>query len=332
MFGHGSVPRILEQIGWIWLAWIFWLACALALLLLLNCALRLVHLPVLPEYIQVFIALAAMITMTAFGTMEANNIKVRTLLIDSPRVPESVGDYTIAMISDMHIGNAATEYRVKRAIELVTQAKPHLILSAGDMLDGHGERERNLMSLVAGMSGQETCQKLAVFGNHDVYSSIEFSRECHSLAGFRVLEDEGVAVNDWLWIYGEKDPAQHRNDKEPSAAITSEDNWPLELHEGYPVFRILLKHRPEGFSRVFGEKAPFELELSGHSHGGQIIPFNYLVRLQHPYKEGILHTLANGMTLYVSRGTGLWGMPFRVGAPPEVTLITLRHCDPEPEN
>lgn len=334
ILGHYTVGRYLEQASWIWLAWSMWLGFGFAALyagsyavslLMRYCGHPVSHLSLTHS---VYGALAMVLLATLWGTIEVNCIRLKTVDISSPAVPKADDGYKIALISDVHLGNAATEWRVARTVELVNDAHPNLILSAGDLIDGRGERVEQLAALLNGMHGVEGCRKIGVFGNHDVYSTLGNSRRLHGVAGFELLANSAADINDWLWLYGEDDPASGWHPGHESMPLRDANG-----QETYPQlnsprhFCLLLKHRPDGCSSVFGEKAGFALELSGHSHGGQIFPFNLLVRLQHRYTESELHTLPDGMKLYVSPGTGVWGMPFRVLARPEVTLFVLHHAN-----
>ena len=335
VFGRGGIPRFLEQASWIWLAWVFWFGCAQAVLLVWNAMMYCVHragyagMPQFSAFAALCISAGFVALMTIWGLVEANALRTVAVEIRSSRIPAEADGFKLALISDVHIGKAATEWRVEKTIALVNEAAPDIVLSAGDLIDGNGERERRLASLLQAISTRDGGKsKFAVFGNHDAYSGLAFSREGHEAAGFTLLEDEGVAVNDWLWLYGESDPACHPRNGEanhPAPYIQPPElPQPAEL-KAPNLFTILLKHRPDGFSSRFGKDAPFCLELSGHSHGGQIFPFNFLVRLQYPFTEGKLHTLPNGMLMYVTPGSGVWGPPFRVLARPEITIFTFRH-------
>ena len=141
-----------------------------------------------------------------------------------------------------------------------------------------------------------------------------------------MLRGGSVVVAGRLRLAGVDDPAGartgDRHNTDEAAALSA---------EGPRLATILLKHRPDVSKAVLGR---FDLQLSGHTHGGQIFPFWQFVRLFYPLRPG-LHRLENGAALYVSRGAGTWGPPMRVLSPPEVTLITLKapattshlHCE-----
>ena len=312
MFANRSqslLMRTWTQFCWIWLAWSFWLACSFIAMDLLNLAVGVVsHMlnknaflfPLVPDLAKGIIGMAVVAAFSVWGVIEAYDIKVRHIDIDSPFAPE--GGYRIVYVSDLHIGSACSWRKFKKIKGLLDELEGDLFLSGGDLIDGRGVKEENMARMLYMLKTQ---RRIGVYGNHEVYTGLDYARRLHDVAGIRLLENETVDVDGWLRIYGEADPA---NGAGPEAAMP-----------GVGRFSILLKHRPDAWKR-----GGFTLQLSGHSHGGQIFPFNFLVRMQYPYKEGVLHELNGGTSLYVSNGTGLWGPPFRVMAPPEIVVLNLR--------
>jgi predicted MPP superfamily phosphohydrolase len=151
----------------------------------------------------------------------------------------------------------------------------------------------------------------AVTGNHEYYAGLENSLSFLRNAGFTVLRGASAKAGG-IVLVGVDDPTalssgpQARLDTSKAlASVTAND------------FIVLLKHQP-----VVGSDTPFDLQLSGHIHGGQIFPFVYLTRLTYGVHTGLTE-LADGRRLYVSRGAGTWGPPIRLFAAPEITLITI---------
>ena len=327
LFRGSHVPDFITQASWTWLAWVFWLftaffACdiwelsiyginAVRLMRSPDSAPILLHLCPSPK-ISAFIAIGFVAIASIWGVIESYQIKVKTIDVFTDAIPTDTPTYRIALISDLHIGPALSNRKLRKIITILKDNQTDLLLSAGDLIDGKGDREMSLAKRIAELTPPDG--KLAVFGNHDVYSSLAFSRECHDASGFKLLEDTGFSPQPWLFIFGEKDPADGWHPgklKSTNAGDTAQ--VPKDC------FSILLKHRPD-----FSTNSKFDLQLSGHSHGGQIFPFTLLVRLQYKYKESVLHDIDGGRSLYVSMGTGLWGPPFRVLAPPEITIFTIR--------
>ena len=162
--------------------------------------------------------------------------------------------------------------------------------------------------------------KFAVTGNHEAYVGPARSQAVTERAGFRMLSYQGVRVDDVIHIAGVDDPAVYNRVKMDGRAERAVlRRFPKE------AFTVLLKHQPR-VDRASVEW--FDLQLSGHTHGGQIFPFHWITRLVYPARTG-LSRIGPDTWLYVSRGTGTWGPPIRFLAPPELTLIEL---DPVPDS
>jgi len=327
LYRGSHVPDFITQASWTWLAWVFWLftaffACdiwelsiygvnAIKLALNPDSTPVLLHLCPTPK-ISAFIAIGFVAFASVWGVIESYYIRVNNVDVFTDAIPEDAQPYKIAFISDLHIGPALSDRKLRKIITLLKDNQTDLLLSAGDLIDGRSEREMKRSERLAELVPKDG--KFAVFGNHDVYSSLDYSRKCHGTAGFTLLEDTAANPQPWLYIFGEKDPAEGwhpgklKSTNAGDTAVIPKDS-----------FSILLKHRPD-----FNINSKFDLQLSGHSHGGQIFPFTLLVRLQYKHKESRLHDKGNGRSLYVSSGTGLWGPPFRVLAPPEITIFTIR--------
>jgi predicted MPP superfamily phosphohydrolase len=156
-----------------------------------------------------------------------------------------------------------------------------------------------------------------VTGNHEYYSGVDaWLAELRQL-GLRILMNEHVVIDHGssaLVVAGVPDysAGYFRREHQPDAAAALRGAPPGAV-------KVLLAHQPR--AALTAEPAGFHLQLSGHTHGGQFLPWNFFVRLQQPYTAG-LHRLG-GMWLYVSRGTGYWGPPKRFGAPSEITELLL---------
>jgi len=183
-----------------------------------------------------------------------------------------------------------------------------VLVATGDVLDSPYADMRAMAAMMAQVA--PPLGKYAIFGNHEFYSGVATSTQFLESAGFTILRHDAVDVGPYLWIAGIDDRAGRRPDLE------------RELLSRQPVgrrFRLLLKHRPLVSEDSLGR---FDLQLSGHTHGGQIYPWHYITRMQFRYVYG-LHELGKGSRLFLSTGTGTWGPPMRLGAWPEVVLIRL---------
>jgi predicted MPP superfamily phosphohydrolase len=244
------------------------------------------------------LALAAL----GYGLIEARQIQVEEINITTPKLAtESV---TIAQISDLHLGMMMGDAFLDRVIAKLREIKPDIVVATGDIVDGQGD---NLDALARHFkSYTPPLGAYAVTGNHEYYAGLENSLRFLRNAGFTVLRGESAKAGG-IVLVGVDDHSVQTPDQQARldtrkalASVTAND------------FIVLLKHQP-----VVDGDTPFDLQLSGHIHGGQIFPFVYLTR------HTGLTELADGRLLYVNRGAGTWGPPIRLFAPPEITLITI---------
>ena len=267
-----------------------------------------------PATVRFFIPLLIAIVAAAYGFFEANNIRTERVHISSPKIPREAGRIKIAQISDVHLGLIVREGRLSKILDVVRREQPHILVSTGDLFDGQAFEVDGISTLFEEI--RPPLGKYAVTGNHEYFSGIERALDFAKRAGFVVLRGSGATISGLINIAGVDDPAgrsrgQYREVSEEELL----SNLPQEK------FTLFLKHRPEVGGRSEGL---FDLQLSGHTHRGQIFPFRFLVKLSYPYIAG-LYTLEKGSKLYTSRGSGTWGPPFRVFSPPEVTIIELMH-------
>ncbi|MCX6641100.1 MAG: metallophosphoesterase [bacterium] len=271
--------------------------------------------PLKPSARLVFLLPMALgVVIFIYGIFEANNLRVERVTIRSSKLSASISNFKIAQISDIHSGINHQKRIIDRTVAILKDESPDLLISTGDMFDS-GDFDHAFDPL---KSIEPRFGKFAVTGNHEFYAGLERALKCTREAGFIVLRGETAEVGGFLNIVGVDDPAgnySHKNPKEDEAALLS--SVPPDR------FTLLLKHQPRVDVRSLGK---FDLMLSGHTHNGQIFPFNLLVRPFYTASAGLL-ILAGGSQLYVSRGTGTWGPPIRFLAPPEVTIIEIVSAD-----
>ncbi len=276
----------------------------------------------LPEFISLTtssrIALLLASVASIYACIEAGRIRTDHVVITSPKILASVSRIRIVQISDLHIGLLLQKDRLKKILEKIRETEPDILISTGDLVDGKLNREdamselNPLAALLASVPASSG--KFAIIGNHEVYAGLSQSVDFSRAAGFTMLRNRSISLANNITITGIDDPAAN-----PQA----HDNPLIEtalLNSVSPEsFHLLLKHRPKILPESDGR---FDLQLSGHVHGGQIFPFNLLVRLVHPIPCGTTITKA-GSHIHVSRGTGTWGPPMRLFVPPEITVIDI---------
>lgn len=237
----------------------------------------------------------------ALGSPRLQNVSV-TL----KRLPAAFDKLRIVQISDLHVGPTIKKDYVEDVVAKTNALNPDIIVITGDLVDGTVELLRDDVAPIGNLKA-----RLGVFfctGNHEYYSGVAGWLQYLPTIGVTVLDNRNVRLGDNLYIAGVDDWTARPDLTNALAGIP----------EGAET--ILLAHQPK---QIFdAAKAKVGLQLSGHTHGGQIWPFGLLVRLAQPYVAGLADH--EGTQIYVSRGTGFWGPPMRFGAPSELTHIELR--------
>lgn len=318
--GYETLARVMSYTGYIWMG-IMLIFFTISLLLELSRLLiytggLILHrdfsylkVPPLHAFIlPLFISLG----VNAYGYFEAKNIRIENITITSAKIPESSGRIRIVQVSDVHIGLIVRNERLRRMVEEIKKLEPDIVVSTGDLVDGQLNNLEGPTALLREIHPR--LGKFAITGNHEFYAGIRQSVDFMRDAGFVVLRGEGVNVTGEINIAGVDDPAGARYGL-PSGVS---EHRMLSLLSG-KYFTLLLKHQPVVNGAVSGL---FDLQLSGHTHGGQIFPFNLVTSRFFQYHRGYFD-LPNHSYLYVNRGAGTWGPPIRFLSPPEITVIDL---------
>jgi len=257
------------------------------------------------------------VAVTLVGLVNARRL-ARVKHVDVPVVglPPALNGYTIAQISDVHVGPTIKRKYVSAIVDKVNSLGADAIAITGDLVDGTVARLARHTAPLARLSAPDGT--FFVTGNHEYYSGADaWIAELRRL-GVTVLMNEHVVRTRGaasLMIAGVADyTAHHFNPAHKSDPRQAAHGAPKGL-----ALRVLLAHQPR--TATAAAEAGFDLQLSGHTHGGQFFPWNLFVPLQQPYVSG-LNRLGT-MWIYTSRGTGYWGPPKRFGAPSEITLVRL---------
>jgi uncharacterized protein len=263
-----------------------------------------------------FLSLSLSLLTSCYGYFEARNIRTERITIKSQKIPVGMGTLRIVQISDVHLGLLVREDRLKKILDTVKDARPDILVSTGDLVDGQVCRVNGLSDLLNEI--RPRLGKFAITGNHEFYAGFDQAKCFTEDAGFRLLRGEAVTVADIINIVGVDDPAGRIL---KGSLPVSEKN----LLAGIPrdKFTLFLKHRPLLDDESIGL---FDLQLSGHVHKGQIFPFSIVTWLYYPVQAGFA-SVSKDSFLYVSRGAGTWGPPIRFLAPPEIAIIDLAHKD-----
>jgi len=231
------------------------------------------------------------------------------------RWPEALDGFRIAQISDIHIGPILGRRFSRELADRVNALAPDLVAVTGDLVDGSVSKLRDEVAPFADLRGR--CGVYFVTGNHDHYSGAQgWSSRVEEL-GFVVLRNRRVTIEAGGASFELAGVDDHRSGYETFGGEDL-DAALAGLPPGRPV--VLLAHDPTTFKKACAMGV--DLQLSGHTHGGQIWPFGWFVRIAVPFVAGLYRR--GGAQLYVSRGTGFWGPPMRLFAPAEITEIRIR--------
>ncbi|MEA3358675.1 MAG: metallophosphoesterase [Thermodesulfobacteriota bacterium] len=322
-FEFDAFARIISYIGYTWMGLVFlFFFCSVVidlyriLLYVMGIILRkdfFYFLTPSPGF-AFFAALLPTLAITVLGYYEARSIRTETVVIRSPKIPEEIGTITIAQISDVHLGLIVRHERLNGILNAVKRENPDILVSTGDLVDGQIDNLTGLAELLKAVN--PSYGKFAITGNHEFYAGLDQSLRFLESAGFTVLRGETRDAAGVITVAGIDDPTGKYFGFYKGV---SEDF--LLSQNSNERFVLLLKHIPSVKKEALGL---FDLQLSGHTHKGQIFPFSLVTRLFFPNHSGLID-LSHGSKLYVSRGSGTWGPPIRFLSPPEVTIIKLVH-------
>ncbi|MEW9501496.1 metallophosphoesterase [Jeotgalibacillus marinus] len=251
--------------------------------------------------------------------IEPSQITLTEITYASTRLPMGFDGLTIAQFSDTHIGFQYTEKQLEKHIKKIQSCQPDMIIFTGDLLDKPNQYKK-FPSLVASLSDLDApLGKYAVYGNHDHGAcGTDIYADIMTQSGFTLLRNEAISVprnDDKIIISGVDDPS-----------LGQPDFKPIEKAVGSESFHILLSHAPD----LADIASTFDLQLSGHSHGGQIQLPLFGPLIVPPYAEKYIEGRYDvpihnrDATIYVNRGLGTTRLPFRLLSIPEITLFTLR--------
>ncbi|WP_250037324.1 metallophosphoesterase [Paractinoplanes maris] len=259
------------------------------------------------------------LVLLLWGHAEARRVpRVRRVDVVLPRLGRGLDGLRLVLLTDTHYGPIERSRWSRRVIEVVNTLDADVVAHTGDIADGEvAQRVRQAAPLG---DARASLARVYVTGNHEYFSGAQGWVDHMSELGWEALHNRHLVVSrggDSLVVAGVDDrtaagsgvPGHHADHE---AALEGAD-------PALPV--LLLAHQPQQITGAVAHGV--DLQISGHTHGGQMWPFHYLVRLDQPVLQG-LSRHSERTQLYTSRGTGFWGPPFRIFAPSEITLLTLR--------
>jgi hypothetical protein len=259
------------------------------------------------------LALVAALVLSGVAQVQGLRAPVITEYEVSLRgLPANLDGLVVAMASDLHAGTQAGPDWLKARVDQIMTLEPDMIVLPGDTVEGHSRRLGDLLPALRGLSAPYGVY--AVPGNHENHGSPAKALGLLADAGITVLVDQWVSPAPGLVVAGVEDLGSIPKERRHLDPVI------LALKHRSAGATILLSHTPRRYEEAANLGA--DLMLCGHTHGGQIWPFNYAVRLAYPLVEGRFSI--GPMTLIVSRGAGSWGARMRLWKPGEILRITLR--------
>ena len=321
--GTARTASVFSHIGFMWLALLIpFIVCAIVLELynyIMKFGGFLVNPDVNGKLISsehtVLISFGLSIAITVYGYFEAKKLCIERLTVRTSKLPDGVEKIRIAQISDLHLGVLVKDKILNRVIEIIDDEKPDLVVSTGDLVDGvvhHIEQFAERLKTINPRFG-----KFAVLGNHEIYGGLKYTTKFIADSGFTLLRGQGVTIKNVMNIAGMDFLGGEA--KKVRRDLPEKDEYEVLSALPRDTFTLLLKHRSDIEEKSLGL---FDLQLSGHTHRGQIFPINLALLFMFQYISGFTQ-LFKGSAIYVSRGAGTAGPPIRVFSKPEVTIIDV---------
>ena len=262
---------------------------------------------------------AVVVALLGWGYVEAMRVpRVRAVDVTLPRLGKGLDGLRVAVLTDTHYGPIDRARWSAAVVDRVNALDADVVCHVGDIADGAATvREKQARPLA---SVRAKLARVYVTGNHEYYSEVLGWLDYMDAIGWDALRNKRILLErggDQLVIAGVDDVTAHGSGVDGHGADL--DAALAGADPALPV--LLLAHQPKQVPQAVN--AGVDLQISGHTHGGQIWPFHFLVRLDQPVVQG-LSRHGERTQLYTSRGTGFWGPPFRIFAPSEITLLTLR--------
>ncbi len=307
----------------------FWLGAMLyfILLLVLIDLVRLLHLvvPVIPSPWLKNIAhtkavlftgtIAAVFIIILSGHINTWYPRINRLEVDLEGSRSKMGAVNMVLVSDIHLGTLTSKNRIRKMVERINALDPDIILLAGDILD---EDVGPVIHRDLGSSIRDLFAPLGVYGitgNHEYIGGVDEATDYLGSHGIHLIRDSVIRINDSFYLAGREDLVINRFTGRTRKSVEE-----LLGHTGDDLPVILLDHQPFGLEKSAAAGA--DLQLSGHTHHGQMWPLNFITGAIFSVSRGLGEI--DGMKVYVSSGIGTWGPPMRIGNRPEIVLIRVR--------
>ncbi|MBN1544424.1 metallophosphoesterase [Candidatus Woesearchaeota archaeon] len=295
-FLDGPVCRLFYTLAATWLGAIFLMLCLLVIYEAVRVFVR------LPSPAAGIAVLSITLVLVVYGILNAAFIKVNEVEVPMSGLDEEM---TLVQLSDIHLGTIHDANYLRTIVDKTNALEPDLVLITGDLVDGSGRIDGKSLAPFKDMKAKMFFST----GNHETYEGIDFMIGLLNKTNVHVLRNQ-VVHHKGIQIVGMDNPGEGISDQNINLKH-------IKFDRDKPA--VLMYHPPLGFADA--AEAGIDLQLSGHTHAGQIFPFSLFTRMFYRYTGGLYEK--DGAYLYVSPGTGTWGPPMRIGSRSEITLIRL---------
>jgi predicted MPP superfamily phosphohydrolase len=259
------------------------------------------------------------LSSTLIGAAQAvTKPKIYDIEVPIENLPEEFDGFRIVQITDLHVGPTIGRGYTEIVVEMANELAADLVALTGDFVDGDVAQLRSALEPIANIKSKHGM--FFVTGNHEYYWGVEDWLKTFREFGARTLVNEYVQISQ----NGKNIVVAGVTDHSGGSIFPAHKSDPKKSLEGAPAdaIKILLAHQPASYKEA--SEAGYQLQLSGHTHGGQFFPWSLIVAMSHRYYKGL--NKHEKMWVYVSRGTGYWGPPIRFGVPSEISLIRLKRA------
>lgn len=325
-FGYNPVSEVLNWIGSFWFAamlYFFLIILCIDIVRLLNYFFHFLPQFLYADYaktkfVGMAIATVFVISLIVFGFINASKVRVKQIELNIYKQAGNNKELRIALMSDIHLGTLIGTKKLKIIVEKVNKLKPDIILLAGDVVD---ENIQPVIKKNMGRYFEQLQSKYGVFaitGNHEFIGGYQAAINYLEKHNVKFLQDTAICIDSSFWLAGRYDRDMKRftgNNRKSLQNLLKpvDNNLPL----------ILLDHQPFNLDSTSSHNV--DIQLSGHTHNGQLFPFNLITRAI--YKPDYGYRKINNTHFYVSCGIGTWGPPVRIGNKPEIVDIRLKFIE-----